>query len=97
MNPEQANRMMALINERDQLRAIVAGAYIALDAMVTWMPSGFAPQSKAEAMSKAHAVMGTIRKLDLIPPEPKNSAYDAAMMALALSTAAQRRTDPDTK
>jgi hypothetical protein len=52
-----ADMDMLIRNDEDEierLRAINAEMLAALKLMVTWMPSGFAPQSQGEAMAAAY-------------------------------------------
>lgn len=50
-------------DEIGRLRALNTEMYSALDQMVRWMPSGFAPQSKDMAMQAAHEAMAKYRAL----------------------------------
>lgn len=56
--PEPAER--ALRREIERLRALNKQARDALDQMLIWMPSGFAPQSKADAMKMARNAVKAI-------------------------------------
>lgn len=53
-----------LLNQREaeieRLRALTKQARDALDQMLTWMPSGFAPQSQADAMEMARNAVKAI-------------------------------------
>jgi len=56
------------VKEIERLRALNTEMYNALQQMVTWMPSGFAPQSQDMAMRAAHEAMAKYAGKKVVGP-----------------------------
>jgi len=71
MTDEERQRFARRLRERDaeieRLQAVSAELHDALDEVIIWYSSGFAPQSQAMALRKANAAMANYRALE---PKP---------------------------